>query len=49
MKIIRYFFEFILVIIFFTIFKIIGPKKSSDLGGYIGKYFGPLLKKRNNK
>jgi KDO2-lipid IV(A) lauroyltransferase len=46
MKIIRYFFEFILVIIFFTIFKIIGPKKSSDLGGYIGKYFGPLFKKK---
>lgn len=46
MKIIRYFFEFILVIIFFTIFKIIGPKKSSDLGGYIGQYFGPLFKKK---
>ena len=46
MKIIRYFLEFIIVIIFFLIFKIIGLKLSSDLGEIIGKYFGPLFRKR---
>ena len=46
MKIIRYFLEFILVIFFFLIFKIIGLKLSSDLGEIIGKYFGPLFRKK---
>jgi KDO2-lipid IV(A) lauroyltransferase len=46
MKIIRYFLEFILVIFFFLIFKIIGLKLSSNLGEIIGKYFGPLLRKK---
>ena len=46
MKIIRYFLEFIIVIIFFIIFKIIGLKLSSDLGEIIGKYFGPLFRKK---
>ena len=46
MKIIRYFLEFILVISFFLIFKIIGLKLSSELGEIIGKYFGPLFRKK---
>jgi len=46
MKIIRYFLEFILVIFFFLIFKIIGLKLSSDLGEIIGKYFAPLFRKK---
>jgi KDO2-lipid IV(A) lauroyltransferase len=46
MKIIRYFLEFIIVIIFFIMFKIIGLKLSSDLGEIIGKYFGPLFRKK---
>ena len=46
MKIIRYFLEFAIVIIFFLIFKIIGLKLSSDLGEIIGKYFGPLFRKK---
>jgi KDO2-lipid IV(A) lauroyltransferase len=46
MKIIRYFLEFVIVTIFFLIFKIIGPKLSSDLGEIIGKYFGPLFRKK---
>ncbi len=46
MKIIRYFLEFILVISFFLIFKIIGLKLSSKLGEIIGKYFGPLFRKK---
>ena len=47
MKIIRYFIEFILVIFFFLIFKIIGLKLSSNLGEIIGKYFGPLFRKKS--
>ena len=46
MKIIRYFLEFTLVISFFLIFKIIGLKLSSKLGEIIGKYFGPLFRKK---
>ena len=46
MKIVRYFIEFILVIFFFLIFKIIGLKLSSNLGEYIGKYFGPLFRNK---
>jgi Kdo2-lipid IVA lauroyltransferase/acyltransferase len=46
MKIIRYFLEFFIVMIFFIIFKIIGLKLSSDLGEIIGKYFGPLFRKK---
>jgi KDO2-lipid IV(A) lauroyltransferase len=46
MKIVRYFLEFVIVIIFFLIFKIIGLKLSSDFGEIIGKYFGPLFRKK---
>ena len=46
MRIIRYFLEFILVMSFFLIFKIIGFKLSSKLGEIIGKYFGPLFRKK---
>tara|TARA_Y100000813_G_scaffold185667_1_gene157716 strand:- start:518 stop:1378 length:861 start_codon:yes stop_codon:yes gene_type:complete len=47
MKIIRYFFEFIIIKFLFLIFKLIGYKRSSDLGEKIGKIFGPLF--RNKK
>ena len=46
MRIIRYFLEFILVMSFFLIFKIIGLKLSAKLGEIIGKYFGPLFRKK---
>jgi KDO2-lipid IV(A) lauroyltransferase len=46
MKITRYFLEFFIVLIFFIIFKVIGLKLSSDLGEIIGKYFGPLFRKK---
>jgi KDO2-lipid IV(A) lauroyltransferase len=46
MKIIRYFLEFVIVIIFFLIFKVIGLKLSSDYGEILGKYFGPLFRKK---
>ena len=47
MKIFKYFFEFITVISFFCIFKIIGLKNASNLGGSIGKLFGPLFRSRD--
>ena len=46
MKIIKYFLEYVIVIIFFLIFKIIGLKLSSNFGEIIGKYFGPLFRKK---
>ena len=47
MKPIKYFFEFISVISLFSIFKIIGLKNASNLGGLIGKIFGPLFRSKN--
>jgi len=47
MKTIKYFFEFILVIFLFCIFKIIGLRNASSLGGLIGKYFGPIFRSKS--
>ena len=47
MKTIKYFFEFIAVIILFFIFKIIGLKNVSNLGGVLGKFFGPLFRSKS--
>ena len=47
MKKIKYFFEFIIVISFFFIFKIIGLKNASNLGSIIGKFFGPLFRAKS--
>ncbi len=47
MKIIKYFLEFIFIITFFFIFKIIGYKNSSNLGSVIGKKIGPLFRSNN--
>ena len=44
MKIIKYFFEFIFVSVFFIIFKIIGYKNASNLGSFIGRIFGPYFR-----
>ena len=44
MKIIKYFFEFIFVILLFFIFKIIGYKNASNFGEKIGKIFGPFFR-----
>ena len=47
MKVIKHFFEFIFIIIFFLIFKIIGYKYSTNFGEFIGKKIGPFF--RSNK
>jgi len=47
MKLFKYFFEFITVMIFFLIFKLIGLKNSSNLSCIIFQKIGPLI--RNTK
>ena len=47
MKIIRYFFEFLCVISLFCIFKIIGLRNASYLGGFLGRLVGPLFRSKN--
>ena len=46
MKKIKYLFEFILIMFFFIIFKVIGLKLSSYVGGLLGNIFGPLIRKK---
>ena len=46
MKQINYFFQFIIIIILFSIFKIIGSKLSSTLGGKIFEIIGPLFRSK---
>tara|TARA_A100001015_G_scaffold299401_1_gene383418 strand:- start:6395 stop:7255 length:861 start_codon:yes stop_codon:yes gene_type:complete len=47
MKNIRYFFEFIFIIIFFFIFKIIGYRNASNFGEFIGKKIGPFFRSKS--
>ena len=47
MKIIKYFFEFIIIISLFCIFKIIGLQNSSNLGSILGRLIGPLFRSKN--
>lgn len=47
MKIIKYFIQFIFIIIFFSLFKILGLKLSSALGGKIFEKVGPLFRSKN--
>ena len=46
MKLIKYFFEFTIIISLFCIFKIIGLRNASNLGGFLGKLFGPLFRSK---
>ena len=41
-----YFIEFLIIIIFFLIFRIIGYKAASNFGFFIGKVFGPKFRSR---
>ena len=47
MKIIKYFFQFVSVISLFCIFKLIGLKNASNLGGTLGRFFGPLFRSKH--
>ena len=42
MKLIKYFFQFLIILILFFLFKVLGYKKGSNLGSKIGKIFGKL-------
>jgi len=46
MKKIKHIIQFVIIKIFFTIFKIIGFRASSKLGFLIGKYFGPIFRSK---
>ncbi len=46
MKIIKYFFEFIIIYTFFILFRIIGYKLSSNLGASLGNLIGPLIRSK---
>jgi len=47
MKYIKYFFQFIFVIIFFSFFKILGLRISSAIGGKMFEIIGPLFRSKN--
>ena len=46
MKIIKYFLQFLFVIIFFSLFKILGLNISSSLGGKLFEKIGPLFRSK---
>ena len=46
MRIIRYFFEYIAIIILFSLFKLLGYRIASELGYLLGKTFGPLFRSK---
>ena len=48
MKNLIYFFEFLIIIILFIIFRIIGYKAASNLGFFIGKTFGPIFRSKSS-
>ena len=46
MKIIKYFLQFLIVLIFFTIFKILGLKNASNFSGKIVSIIGPIFRSK---
>ena len=46
MKILKYFFEFLIIIILFIIFKILGIKFASNFGSFIGGSLGPFFRSK---
>ena len=46
MKIIKYFIEFLFIIILFVIFKFLGFKLASNLGSFIGGLLGPFFRSK---
>ena len=44
MKQIKYFFQFIIIMLLFFLFKILGYKNASNFGSFIGKLFGRLIR-----
>ena len=46
MKLIRYFFEYIFIIILFGLMRLLGYKIASGVGCFLGKTFGPLFRSK---
>ena len=46
MKSVRYLFEYILIIILFGLFKLLGYRISSEFGCFLGKTFGPFFRSK---
>tara|TARA_B100000886_G_scaffold186599_1_gene128079 strand:- start:218 stop:1075 length:858 start_codon:yes stop_codon:yes gene_type:complete len=46
MKSIRYILEYILIVILFSLFKLLGYRIASELGYFIGKTFGPFFRSK---
>ena len=46
MKIIKYFFEYIFIVILFSLLKLLGYKTASEFGCFIGKTFGPFFRSK---
>ena len=46
MKLVKYFFEYILIIILFILFKLVGYRIASELGCFLGKTFGPFFRSK---
>ena len=46
MKYLKYFTQFIFVIVFFSIFKLLGPRTSSVVGGKLFEFIGPLFRSK---
>ena len=46
MRLIRYFFEYIVIIILFSLFKLLGYRNASELGYFLGKTFGPFFRSK---
>jgi KDO2-lipid IV(A) lauroyltransferase len=46
MKIIKYFFQFLFIIFFFSLFKIFGFKISSSIGGKLFEIIGPIFRSK---
>ena len=46
MKLIRYFFEYIFIIILFCLMRLLGYKIASEIGCFLGKIFGPLFRSK---
>ena len=46
MKLLKYFFQFIIISIFFLIFKLLGLKVASNFSSKIFRYIGPLFRSK---
>ena len=46
MRFIRYLFEYILIIILFILFKLLGYRIASEFGCLLGKTFGPVFRSK---